>query len=76
MSKIKAIREELQALIPELPKNWADMVSQETGISKPVIYHYISGRRGKRYNEKLMVIYQQMKTLHQKIQKEIEQVTA
>lgn len=69
-------RDEMKAWIRDLPRNWADIISIRTGFSKATIWHYVNGRRGNRVHQKLLVIYEQMKTLHIETLKKFEKETA
>lgn len=73
---IEPLREQMKAMIPELPKNWVKTIGDRMGLKPWVIYSYINGRRGEREYEKMVAIYDQMKTLHTEFKKIIEQAIA
>ena len=70
------LREQMKAMIPDLPKNWVKIVGDRMGIKPWVIYSYINGRRGEREHMKLIEINNQMKTLHTEYKKLLEQAIA
>lgn len=76
MSFIQPIIEKIQEIVPTLPPDWAEIISQRMGVSREVVWAYANGRRGKRNYRKLQDILRQMKTLQQEIKKEIEKETA
>lgn len=76
MSIIQPVIEKMKEIIPDLPGDWADIISQRMGIRKEVIRAYANGRRGKRDKLKVLEVLRQMKTLQQEIKKEIEKETA
>lgn len=76
MSIIQPVIEKMKEIIPDLPGDWADVISQRMGIRKEVIRSYANGQRGKRDKLKVLEVLRQMKTLQQEIKKEIEKETA
>lgn len=73
---IEPIREQMKAMIPDLPKNWVKIIGYRMGLKPWVIYSYINGRRGEREYKKLLDINEQMKTLHTEYKKLIKQAIA
>lgn len=73
---IEPIREQMKAMIPDLPKNWVKIIGERMGLKPWVIYSYVNGRRGEREYKKLLDINEQMKTLHTEYKKLIKQAIA